>query len=71
MVFTRASCVIYATVLLVIMLRVQLNILGGHIFKKTADIETEIQEKYLLLSNNLLEVGIKNIAKVIEEKVGQ
>lgn len=69
MVFTRASSLIYVSVMLVIALRVQLNILGGHLFKDVNSISQELIEKYLSLCHNLLDDGIKSISTLVEKQV--
>lgn len=70
LVFTRAACLIYVTVMLVISLKVQLNILGGYLFKDPMAIPTEMQQRYLTLCNNLLDKGVDRIALLIEKEVG-
>lgn len=69
MVFTRASSLIYVSVMLVITLRIQLNILGGHLFRDVTSISQELQEKYLSLCHNLLDGGIKLISSLVEKQV--
>lgn len=61
---------IYVTVVLVVALRIQLNILGGYLFKEPIAISTEVQQKYLSLCNHLLDDGLMKLKTIIEKEVG-
>ncbi|KAJ6633406.1 Peroxisomal biogenesis factor 3 [Pseudolycoriella hygida] len=72
--FTRLTTLVYACSMLVVSLRIQLNILGGYLYKDTiAEGQTELtkenQQRYLSLSQHLLEEGIEKLVALIERKV--
>lgn len=72
--FARCTAFVYATALLVASLRVQLNIIGGYMYKDTmqseAKITKEIQTIYnLLLIQHLMGSGLELLVKVIRENV--
>uniref|UniRef100_A0A1B6J9X2 Peroxisomal biogenesis factor 3 n=1 Tax=Homalodisca liturata TaxID=320908 RepID=A0A1B6J9X2_9HEMI len=75
LVFTKVSLLIYCGTLLVIALRIQLNIIGGHIYVKTLvqgsdnKISSELQEEYLSQSNYFLNSGVENLYPLVREKV--
>ncbi|XP_060519436.1 peroxisomal biogenesis factor 3 [Cylas formicarius] len=68
-VFTKAACVIYGLVMLVMTLKIQLNILGGYLYRNTMDVSTQQQEQYLSLWQNFLNVGVKKLTNTIETEV--
>jgi len=60
--------------MLVVSLRIQLNILGGYLYKDTiAEGQTELtkenQQRYLSLSQHLLDEGVEKLVTLIERKV--
>lgn len=72
--FTRLTALVYACSMLVVSLRIQLNILGGYLYKDTvADGQTELtkenQQRYLSLSQHLLDEGVEKLVSLIERKV--
>lgn len=72
--FTRLTTLVYACSMLVVSLRIQLNILGGYLYKDTiADGQTELtkenQQRYLSLSQHLLNEGVEKLVTLIEKKV--
>jgi peroxin-3 len=74
--FARCTTFVYATALLVASLRVQLNIIGGYMYKDTTQAEAkvtkEIQTVYnLLLIQHLMNSGLQRLVKVIRENVSK
>lgn len=74
--FARCTAFVYATALLCCSLRVQLNIIGGYMYKDTimaeAKITKEIQTVYnLLLIQHLMNSGLQQLVKVIRENVAK
>lgn len=72
--FARCTAFVYATTLLVASMRVQLNIIGGYMYKDTiqseAKITKEIQTIYnLLVIQHLMNTGLKELVKIIRENV--
>lgn len=72
--FSRTATVIYSYTMFVITLRVQLNVLGGHMYKDSKTSQTsvnddKIREEYLSICSYLMDEGIKNMAGFIREKV--
>lgn len=68
-VFTKAGCVVYSLVMLVITLKLQLNIVGGYLYKDPTSVPAEMQEKYLSICQNFLNNGIEKLATVIDFEV--
>lgn len=60
---------IYSIVMLVVALKIQISIIGGHLYKDQNSISTELQEKYLSLCQKFLEVEIKKLSNIIENEV--
>lgn len=60
---------IYAIVMLVITLKVQLSIIGGYLYKDPSSISTDLQEKYLSLCQTFLKSGIQKLQNIMEQEV--
>lgn len=75
LVFTKVTLLIYSGTLLVVALRIQLNIIGGHIYCKTcipstgSTITNNLQEKYLSKCYYFLKEGMTQIFPLVQEKV--
>lgn len=72
--FARCTAFVYATSLLVASLRVQLNVIGGYMYKDTVQSESkitkEIQTIYnLLLIQHLMNSGLQQLVKVIRVNI--
>uniref|UniRef100_A0A1A9WE08 Peroxisomal biogenesis factor 3 n=1 Tax=Glossina brevipalpis TaxID=37001 RepID=A0A1A9WE08_9MUSC len=75
--FTRLTVFIYATSMLVVALRIQLNVLGGYAYRVTAsdgekiNIDEVQKEQYLLLLRNFLQDGggLAELIRLIRNKV--
>jgi peroxin-3 len=72
--FARCTAIVYATSILVASLRVQLNIIGGYMYKDTVKNEDkvtkEIQTIYnLLLIQHLMNSGLEKLVKIIRSNV--
>lgn len=71
--FTRLATLVYACSMLVVSLRIQLNILGGYLYKESVSGQTKMtnsmQQTYLSLNQHFLTDGISAISKLIESKV--
>ncbi|KAL0275701.1 UNVERIFIED_CONTAM: hypothetical protein PYX00_003487 [Menopon gallinae] len=73
--FTKVFTFLYANCLLMISLRLQLNLMGGYIFRDDADKGEEnkctinIQEKYMGLCQYFIEEGVKKLCSVIRDNV--
>lgn len=67
--FARASCLIYLTSMLVILLRIQLNIIGGYLFQNPTSISADLQQKYLSLAQRLFTKCLDKLSKLIEKEV--
>ncbi|KAJ8680416.1 hypothetical protein QAD02_016203 [Eretmocerus hayati] len=78
---SRTATIVYSYTMLVITLRIQLNILGGSMFKdsKIPDnsaqslekVDEATKEKYLSLCGYLMENGVQKLSSLIQEKVGE
>lgn len=60
---------IYAIVVLVITLKVQLSIIGGYLYKDPTSISTEMQEKYLSMCQAFMKQGIDKLRNIMETEV--
>lgn len=69
-VFTKAGCIIYSLVILVITLKLQLNIVGSYLYKDPNSVPADVQEKYLSLCKAFLKSGVAKIADVVKVEVG-
>lgn len=57
--------------MLVITLRIQLSIIGGYLFKDPGSIPIDVQEKFLSLSQNLLNEGLSKMTSKITAVVSR
>lgn len=69
--FFKAGLLIYAVVMLVVTLKVQLSIIGGYLYKDPTSISTEIQENYLSLCQGFLKTGVEKLKNVMEYEVNK
>lgn len=74
--FTRLTTLIYASSMLVVTLRVQLNLLGGYLYKTVSEdtdfiVSDEVQQNYLGLVQHFIKYGLVDLYKLIEGKVRQ
>lgn len=70
-VFVKAGCIVYSLVMLVITLKLQLNIVGGYLYKDPTSVPAQMQEKYLSLCQDFLNSGIEKLSAVIETEVNK
>ncbi|XP_056647930.1 peroxisomal biogenesis factor 3 [Diorhabda sublineata] len=66
LVFTKVSVTVYSIVMLAVVLNVQLTVIGGYMYKDPNRVPTDIQEKYLSLSEKFINLGIQKLAELIE-----
>lgn len=71
LVFVKAGCIVYSLVILVVTLKLQLNIIGGYLYKDPTSVPAEKQEQYLSLCENFLNSGVAKLASVIETQVNE
>jgi peroxin-3 len=73
--FTRITAQVYGISMLVVTLRVQLNLLGGYLYKDSTQTEKvvtqEIQAEYLSLIEHLLKDGLSNLIEIIEKNISK
>lgn len=72
--FARCTAFVYGTALLVASLRIQLNVIGGYMYKDTVQSESkitkEIQTVYnLLMIQHLMNSGLQQLVKIIRDNV--
>lgn len=72
--FARSTAFVYGTALLVASLRIQLNVIGGYMYKDTvqseAKVTKEIQTVYnLLMIQHLMNSGLQQLVKIIRDNV--
>lgn len=72
--FARVTTLVYAASMLVVSLRVQVNLLGGYLYKDSVaggdsdpKLPQDLQQKYLSEIQYFLGDGVKNLAQVISE----
>ncbi|XP_043279666.1 peroxisomal biogenesis factor 3 isoform X2 [Venturia canescens] len=74
---TRTAVVIYATTMLVVLVRIELNLIGGLMFKNSQNPEThdnvsETEKKeYLSICSYLISEGVNKLARLIHQKVNE
>ncbi|XP_024890090.1 peroxisomal biogenesis factor 3 [Temnothorax curvispinosus] len=73
---TRSAVIIYSYTMLVTFLRIQLNLISGHMYKGVQNVDngtigSEVQARYMALSSYFLYEGIKNLSSFIKSKVGE
>jgi len=72
-VFTRACLLVYAETMLVVTLKIQLNLLGGLVYKSMSQdsppICSKTQEDYLSLFNYFHENGIERLEEYLHDRV--
>lgn len=72
MIFTRICVIVYALSILQVTLRIQLNIIGGYLYRDSVCeddplIDGELQAKYLSLCHHFVGPGIEDLIKQIEK----
>uniref|UniRef100_A0A6B2ED80 Peroxisomal biogenesis factor 3 n=1 Tax=Phlebotomus kandelakii TaxID=1109342 RepID=A0A6B2ED80_9DIPT len=73
--FTRLTTMVYASSILVVTLRIQLNLVGGYLYKDTTKatqgmtVTPDVQQMYLALVQHFLRDGLKELSRLIEGKV--
>ncbi|XP_041982990.1 peroxisomal biogenesis factor 3 [Aricia agestis] len=75
MIFTRICALVYALSILNVTLRIQLNIIGGYLYRDSVReegpsmIDSELQAKYLSLCHHFVGPGVEDLVKQIEKAV--
>lgn len=74
MIFTRICVLVYALSILQVTLRVQLNIIGGYLYRDSVHeeeplISSDLQAKYLSLCHHFVGQGVGDLVKQIERAV--
>ncbi|KAI5645779.1 peroxin-3 domain-containing protein [Phthorimaea operculella] len=75
MIFTRICTLVYALCIVQVTLRVQLNIIGGYLYRDSAHeyedslIDSNLQAKYLSLCHHFVGPGVEQLVKQIEQVV--
>ncbi|XP_059613865.1 peroxisomal biogenesis factor 3 [Phlebotomus argentipes] len=74
--FTRLTTMVYASSILVVTLRIQLNLVGGYLYRDTTkttptgmSVTPEVRQMYLALVQHFLRDGLKELSRLIEDKV--
>uniref|UniRef100_A0A6M2DN79 Peroxisomal biogenesis factor 3 n=1 Tax=Xenopsylla cheopis TaxID=163159 RepID=A0A6M2DN79_XENCH len=71
--FSKISTFVYVCSALVVTLRVQLNLLGGYVYKDSkngsCNVDSDMQTRYLSLCHYLLGEGVKNISQIVKDNV--
>ncbi|KYM94200.1 PREDICTED: peroxisomal biogenesis factor 3 [Cyphomyrmex costatus] len=76
---TRPAVIIYSYTMLVTFLRIQLNLISGHMYKDTQNmsnvdneiINSEVHERYMALSRYFIYEGIKDLSDFVQNKVSE
>lgn len=74
MIFTRICVLVYALNILQVILRVQLNIIGGYLYRDSVHeedslVDGDLQAKYLSLCHHFVDRGVEDLVKQIESAV--
>ncbi|KAJ1527742.1 hypothetical protein ONE63_007698 [Megalurothrips usitatus] len=70
--FTRVSALVYANSMLVLLLRIQLNLIGGFLVRDANGdnaLSIELQELYLSLCHHFRDIGVVDLCSLIERHV--
>lgn len=71
--FTEICVTVYAYTILVFVLRIQFAVLGGYAYKSLNNndeqLDRNLQERYLSLSNEFIETGLKDLCAYVTNKV--
>ncbi|GAB0091642.1 peroxisomal biogenesis factor 3 [Sergentomyia squamirostris] len=74
--FTRITTMVYASSILVVTLRIQLNLVGGYLYRDSTKptssntvVTPDVQQMYLALIQHFLRDGLKQLSRLIEGKV--
>uniref|UniRef100_A0A1L8E3I0 Peroxisomal biogenesis factor 3 n=1 Tax=Nyssomyia neivai TaxID=330878 RepID=A0A1L8E3I0_9DIPT len=72
--FARLTTMVYASSILVVTLRIQLNLIGGYLYRDTTkttgtSVTPDMQQMYLALIQHFLRDGLKELGRLIEGKV--
>ncbi|XP_011708229.1 PREDICTED: peroxisomal biogenesis factor 3 [Wasmannia auropunctata] len=71
---TRSAVLIYSYTMLVTFLRIQLNLISGHMYKGAQNVNngvigSEVQARYMALSSYFIYKGIKDLSSFVKSKV--
>ncbi|XP_047102762.1 peroxisomal biogenesis factor 3 [Schistocerca piceifrons] len=74
LVFARVCLIVYGAVILNIILRVQINVIGGYLYRSATNklefpLSGSLQEEYLSLCRNFLNNGMEELGNLIVQKV--
>lgn len=74
MIFTRICVLVYALSILQVTLRVQLNIIGGYLYRDSVHedtplIDNDLQAKYLSLCHHFVANGVEDLVRQVEKAV--
>ncbi|XP_050454446.1 peroxisomal biogenesis factor 3 [Cataglyphis hispanica] len=72
--FTRSAIIIYSYTMLVTLLRIQVTLISGHMYKNAQNVNNgiignEVQAKYMALSSYFIYESVKNLNNLIKSKV--
>ncbi|XP_076175877.1 peroxisomal biogenesis factor 3 [Ptiloglossa arizonensis] len=73
---TRSAVIIYSYAMLATLIRIQFNVMGGHVYKDIQNsngttTENIVQSKYMSLSSRFMYDGIKKLSSLIKDKVAE
>ncbi|XP_076635992.1 peroxisomal biogenesis factor 3 [Colletes latitarsis] len=73
---TKSAVIIYSYAMLATLIRIQFNVMGGHVYKDTqkpngTTTENIVQTKYMSLSGSFMHDGIKRLSSLIKDKVAE
>lgn len=74
MIFTRICVLVYALTILQVTLRVQLNVIGGYLYRDSVHegeplVDSELQNKYLSLCHHFIGHGVEDLINQINKAV--
>lgn len=73
---TRSAVIVYSYAMLATLIRIQFNIMGGHVYKDIqnangATTDNVTQTKYMSISRHFIYNGIKQLSSLIKDKVAE
>lgn len=72
----RSATIVYSYSMLATLIRIQFNVMGGHVYKdiqnsNNSTTENVVQTKYMSLSRHFIYEGIKKLSSLIKDKVAE
>ena len=72
----RSTVIIYSYAMLATLIRIQFNVMGGHVYKdiqnsNSSTTENVVQTKYMSLSSHFMSNGVRKLSSLVKDKVAE